>query len=84
MYSQWRDAASELDGLDGNDKWKNDTVSDEYDFLLIQERLRALDESRISCDIPAMMHLIRTELSRDLGEMNNVDLYRHSYVGTKS
>lgn len=29
------------------------------------------------------MHLIRTELSRDLGGMDNVDLYRHSYVGTK-
>lgn len=31
-----------------------------------------------------MMHLIRTELSRDLGGMGNVDLYRHSYLGTKN
>lgn len=31
-----------------------------------------------------MMHLIRTELSRDLGGMGNVDLYRHCYVGTKN
>lgn len=30
-----------------------------------------------------MMHIIRTALSRDLGGMGNVDLYRHSYVGTK-
>lgn len=30
-----------------------------------------------------MMHLIRTALSRDLGGMDNVDLYRHSYSGTK-
>lgn len=30
-----------------------------------------------------MMHLIRTSLSRDLGAMGNVDLYRHSYTGTK-
>lgn len=31
-----------------------------------------------------MMYLIRTALSRDLGGMDNVDLYRHSYIGTKS
>lgn len=30
-----------------------------------------------------MMHLLRTALSRDLGGTDNVDLYRHSYVGTK-
>lgn len=30
-----------------------------------------------------MMHLIRTALSRDLGGMGNIDLYRHSYTGTK-
>lgn len=30
-----------------------------------------------------MMHIIRTALSRDLGGMDNVDLYRHSYTGTK-
>lgn len=30
-----------------------------------------------------MMYLIRTALSRDLGGMDNVDLYRHSYTGTK-
>ena len=30
-----------------------------------------------------MMYLVRTALSRDLGGMGNVDLYRHSYIGTK-
>lgn len=29
------------------------------------------------------MYLVRTALSRDLGGMGNVDLYRHSYTGTK-
>ncbi|KAG6003615.1 hypothetical protein E4U21_001861 [Claviceps maximensis] len=82
-YQQWTTAASELDQLDGNDRWKQDTADGEYDFLLIQERLRALDEARAKGDIRATMHLIRTELNRDLGGMGNVDLYRHSYVGTK-
>ncbi|GAB0139191.1 hypothetical protein EsDP_00007404 [Epichloe bromicola] len=82
-YQQWTAAASELDALDGNDRWKNDTADGEYDFLFIQERLRALDEARASGDVRATMHLVRTELSRDLGGVDNVDLYRHSYVGTK-
>lgn len=30
-----------------------------------------------------MMHLVRTALSRDLGGTDNVDLYRHSHIGTK-
>ncbi|KAG5987294.1 hypothetical protein E4U43_005149 [Claviceps pusilla] len=82
-YQQWTAAASELDQLDGNERWKHDTADGEYDFLLIQERLRALDEARARGDVRATMHLIRTELNRDLGGMDNVDLYRHSYVGTK-
>ncbi|KAG6066126.1 hypothetical protein E4U32_006500 [Claviceps aff. humidiphila group G2b] len=82
-YQQWSAAASELDHLDGNDRWKYDTEDGEYDFLLIQERLNALDEARASGDVRATMHLVRTELSRGLGGMDNVDLYRHSYIGTK-
>ncbi|KAG5929812.1 hypothetical protein E4U53_002359 [Claviceps sorghi] len=82
-YQQWTAAASELDRLDDNDRWRNATADGDYDFLLIQERLRALDEARASGDVRATMHLIRTELNRDLGGMDNVDLYRHSYVGTK-
>ncbi|KAG5983895.1 hypothetical protein E4U55_006806 [Claviceps digitariae] len=82
-YQHWTAAASELDQLDGNDRWKHDTADGDYDFLLIQERLRALDEARARGDVRATMHLIRTELNRDLGGMGNVDLYRHSYVGTK-
>ncbi|KAG6034963.1 hypothetical protein E4U40_003242 [Claviceps sp. LM458 group G5] len=82
-YQQWSAAASELDQLDGNDRWKHDTEDGEYDFLLIQERLNALDKARASGDVRATMHLVRTELSRGLGGMDNVDLYRHSYIGTK-
>jgi TAG lipase/steryl ester hydrolase/phospholipase A2/LPA acyltransferase len=81
---QWQAAAQELDGLEGNDDWKKDTDSGDYNPKLIEERLRALDEARESHDIRTMMHLIRTALSRDLGGMGNVDLYRHSYLGTKT
>ncbi|KAM0459999.1 hypothetical protein ACHAPV_000250 [Trichoderma viride] len=81
---QWQAAAQELDALEGNDDWKQDPDSGDYNPKLIEERLRALDEARESHDIRTMMHLIRTSLSRDLGGMGSVDLYRHSYLGTKT
>ncbi|KAH0489368.1 hypothetical protein TgHK011_009800 [Trichoderma gracile] len=81
---QWQAAAQELDALEGNDDWKRDDDSGDYNPKLIEERLQALNEARERRDIRTMMHLIRTSLSRDLGGMGNVDLYRHSYLGTKS
>lgn len=50
---------------------------------VIRERMRELNEARINCDIRRMVHLVRTALSRDLGGMGNIDLYKHSYIGTK-
>ncbi|KAI8659195.1 hypothetical protein LRP88_05757 [Fusarium phalaenopsidis] len=82
-HAQWEAAAKELDVLEGNDEWKRDASSGDYNPKLIKERLQALDEARTKCDVHTMMHLIRTALSRDLGGMDNVDLYRHSYSGTK-
>ncbi|EFQ31930.1 patatin-like phospholipase [Colletotrichum graminicola] len=81
---QWQDAAEELDILEENDMWKLDPYTGDYNPALIEARLEELDDARINCDTRAMMHLVRTSLSRDLGGMENVDLYRHSYVGTKN
>ncbi|OAQ97180.1 hypothetical protein LLEC1_01263 [Akanthomyces lecanii] len=80
----WQQAAEELDLLEGNDEWKRDFSDGDYNPCLIEERLTALEEARANGDLLTMMHLIRTELSRDLGGMGNVDLYRHSYLGTKT
>ncbi|KAK0382704.1 hypothetical protein NLU13_9800 [Sarocladium strictum] len=82
-HRQWETAARELDQLEGNEKWKQDSIAGDYNPLLIEARLRELDEARASGDTHAMMHLVRTAMSRDLGGMGNVDLYRHSYTGTK-
>ncbi|KAK7913990.1 patatin-domain-containing protein [Apiospora marii] len=82
-YTQWETAAQELDILEGNDEWKADTSSGDYQPDLIESRLRDLDTARINADLRGMLHLIRTALSRDLGGMGNIDLYRHAYCGTK-
>jgi TAG lipase / steryl ester hydrolase / phospholipase A2 / LPA acyltransferase len=57
--------------------------SDHYDAEFVMERLRRLEEARVNCDIERMLHLIRTEFSRHLGDMSNLKLYKHSHVGTK-
>ncbi|RYP68646.1 hypothetical protein DL771_006516 [Monosporascus sp. 5C6A] len=82
-FEEWDMAAHELDALEGNDEWKADVSSDDYNSELLEARLRELDEARTSCDLRAMMHLVRTALSRDLGGMDNINLYRRSFCGTK-
>lgn len=79
----WKAAAEELDQLEGNDQWKLDDESGDYYPEVIRASTAALDTARTNCDMHAMMYLIRTSLSRDLGGMGSIDLYRHSYIGTK-
>jgi len=81
---EWESAAKELDRLEGNDAWKLDPLTGDYHPEVIEAKLRELDHARTNCDIRGMLYLIRTALSRDLGGMGNIDLYRHSYIGTKS
>ncbi|PSR87397.1 acyl transferase/acyl hydrolase/lysophospholipase [Coniella lustricola] len=82
---QWTAAAQELDELEGNNLWKSEIggVDGIYRPDIIRARMRDLDEARTNCDIRRMVHLVRTALSRELGGMGNIDLYKHSYVGTK-
>jgi TAG lipase/steryl ester hydrolase/phospholipase A2/LPA acyltransferase len=80
---QWRAAAQELDILEDNEAWKYDTQSDDFDAPLIEALLKQLDDARTNCDVKRMLNLVRTALSRDLGGMGNIRLYKHSHVGTK-
>ncbi|KAJ3354530.1 hypothetical protein GGF32_002476 [Allomyces javanicus] len=82
-YEQWSAAATTLDQLDGRDEWKRDPVSDLYDYKLLQERLTGLQEARESNDLPQLILLLRTSLSRNLGGMGNPILYGFCKSGTK-
>lgn len=80
----WRAAAAELDELEGNNRWKNERTSPEYNYELVEARCKQLDEARINCDVQRMLFLIRTTLTRGLGGMGDLRLYKHSHVGTKT
>ncbi|KAF2823600.1 patatin-domain-containing protein [Ophiobolus disseminans] len=82
-YNEWKDAAAELDACEGNDPWKEEDDSDEYDAALVATRLKELDEARMSCDVNRMHFHLRTALTRDLGGMGDLSLYKHSHIGTK-
>lgn len=82
-YDEWRAAATELDALEGNDVWKEQDDSAEYDAALVATRLRELDDARLACDVKRMMFLLRTSLTRGLGDMGDLRLYKHSHIGTK-
>jgi TAG lipase/steryl ester hydrolase/phospholipase A2/LPA acyltransferase len=49
----------------------------------VEARLKQLEEARISCDVGRMLFLLRTSLTRELGNMGNLKLYKHSHIGTK-
>lgn len=79
----WADAAKHLDLLEDNESWKYDLNPSDFDVGLIETRLKQLDEARTNCDVRKMLYLVRTALSRDLGGMDNIRLYKHSHIGTK-
>jgi len=68
-YEQWAEAAKVLDQLQGKDKWKDDPRSPHYDYELLQERLSQLAAARESGDVGLMIFLLRTSLSRNLGNV---------------
>ncbi|KAI9003748.1 hypothetical protein BC832DRAFT_518402, partial [Gaertneriomyces semiglobifer] len=82
-YDQWAAAGGMLDKLTGKDRWRDDPVSKEYDYQLIQERLQQLRKARQSGDMRAMMFILRSSLSRNIGDIGNPRLYGYTYVGTK-
>ncbi|KAK0264671.1 Lipase 5 [Friedmanniomyces endolithicus] len=83
-YDEWRTAALELDELEGGAAWKVEEESDIYDVTLVRARLQSLESARENRDFGRMRFLTRTSLTRDLGGMGNVSLYKHSRVGTKA
>ncbi|TPX70181.1 hypothetical protein SpCBS45565_g01886 [Spizellomyces sp. 'palustris'] len=82
-YEQWAAAGGMLDKLTGKDKWKNDPVSPDYDYELLQDRLAQLKKARESGNMSSMMFMLRTSLSRNLGDAGNPRLYGATHVGTK-
>ncbi|ABC29440.1 predicted esterase of the alpha-beta hydrolase superfamily [Hahella chejuensis KCTC 2396] len=82
-YATWRDAALELDYLEGHVEWKESFASDLYNYELIYDRLMELRNAMQGRDHSKLIRSLREGLHHDLGNMGNALLYQHSYIGTK-
>lgn len=82
-YAQWRDAAEELDRLQGWDDWKDDETSEDFDWRLIRSRLRQIRRYREEGETARLIHHLRQGLHWNLGNIGNPRLYAHARVGTK-
>ncbi|HET7797616.1 MAG TPA: DUF3336 domain-containing protein [Nevskia sp.] len=82
-YAEWREIATELDRLEGADAWKQDEMSDDYDYLLIKERLNTLRELRKSGEVRQLVFQLAEGLHGNLGNVADPVLYSYARVGTK-
>lgn len=80
---EWLESADELDELDGNDQWKANPLSDEYDYVAVKTRLETLEKTLLSDDIDVIAHTLRTCFDRNIGNIMNPRLYTHARIGTK-
>ena len=82
-YSSWREIALELDRLEGGEAWKQDEMSEDYDYLLIRERLARMRELRRAGNVRHLVYDLAEGLHGNLGNTANPLLYAYARVGTK-
>lgn len=83
-YNQWYNTCIELDNLQKLNNWKDKKESTLYNYELIENNLNELREARLNKDIRKLLYLIRTTWTRNIGNIGNVNLFRHLHVGTKT
>jgi len=82
-YKVWREVALELDRLEGADAWKQDETSDDYDYLLIRERLMLMRELRRKGNVRELSFHLAEGLHGNLANTSNPVLYGYARAGTK-
>lgn len=82
-YQKWYSVSAQLDELTGSNLWKLNPESTEYDYNLVYQQLTEMRNARKAKDYKLLLFLVRTKWSRNVGNMGDLDLYRHSHVGTK-
>ena len=82
---EYESCTVELDVLQGHESWKQekDSIEPGYNPEVIENQVVRLRDAVIHQDREALQQLLRTGLSRDLGGMNSLRLYKHSWFGTK-
>jgi len=82
-YNTWRINALKLDVIAGLEAWKGEQASPYYQHDMVHQRLVNLQNWRREGDLPQLIYSLRESLHRNLGNLTNPELYKHSHVGTK-
>ncbi|KAK5120524.1 hypothetical protein LTR85_006179 [Meristemomyces frigidus] len=82
-YGEWEAAAIHFDAVLGNDLWRGDSATKDYDRRLITARTAQLKDALREHDLYTMLHTLRSGLVRNLGNITAPKLYNRAYAGTK-
>ena len=90
-YAEWKDKAKLLDELLENNKWKSEPASSLYNYKLLTQLTKAMQEGRreltstksISSLKNLKKILLEGSLRHNIGGTENIGLYSHSFYGTK-
>ncbi|KAM9914608.1 hypothetical protein OXX69_000478 [Metschnikowia pulcherrima] len=82
-YNEFKDVVTEIDRLTNMDLWRQNFVSQHYDYLLIDDRMSVLKEARLDGDTRLIMSLLRSGLIRNFAGIAQKKLYTKAYLGTK-
>ncbi|CAR29678.1 hypothetical protein ZYGR_0AD03620 [Zygosaccharomyces rouxii] len=82
-YDEWCYYGLRLDELTDVTKWKQEMESNLYDYQLVRALTLKMRQARESEDYSQLLYTVRSTWVRNLGNMGNVNLYRHSHQGTK-
>ncbi|MCK5770567.1 DUF3336 domain-containing protein [Algiphilus sp.] len=82
-YASWHEIAEELDRLEGLDAWRADDASDDYDYLLIKERLAEMRALRSAGEVRHLAFSLHEGLHGNIGNIANPALHGVARCGTK-
>jgi hypothetical protein len=82
-YVTYKAIGLEIDFMEGNEKWKEQDESDEYDWKLLKNHVEEIASYRHNNDIHKLVFTLRKVLHRNFGHINNEMLYKHCIIGTK-
>ena len=83
-YPTYREASLAHDALTGADEWKNEDVSQHYDYRLIRKRVERMQAARKLQDVYGLMSIIHEGLHGNLGNIANPALLGQCRIGTKN
>ena len=82
-YENWAQSAQALDDLLGRRKWKNDPVSQLYDYQRIYSHLVEMRSLREKRDIKGLKNYLRCYLQKNIYGVSDPELFSVCYLGTK-